>query len=57
MVTEYYTRWERGISGVVKHGQEVAKNCFAMRLSCLVEAEGCTGYMADVVRELDLKQR
>lgn len=44
------------MSGVVKHGQEVAKNGFAMKLCCLVEAEGCTGYMAEVVRELDLKR-
>ena len=54
-MTEFYTRWEKGVSGVIKDGQEVAKNSFSMRLCCLVEAEGCTGYIADVRRELDLK--
>lgn len=44
------------MSGVIKHEQEVAKNSFAMKLCCLVEAEGCTGYVADVCRELDLKE-
>lgn len=44
------------MSGVIKHEQEVAKNSFAMKLCCLVEAEGCTGYVADVSRELDLKE-
>ena len=43
------------MSGVIKDGQEVAKNSFSMRLCCLVEAEGCTRYIADVRRELDLK--
>ena len=56
MQKEFFTKWERGQSGVMRHGQEVAKNSFAMELLCLVEAEGCTGYMAKVVRELDLKQ-
>ena len=56
-MTEFYTRLEKVIvSGVIKLGQEVAKNSFAMKICCLVEAEGCTGYIADVVRELDLKE-
>ena len=30
-------RLEKGVSRVVKHGQEVAKNSFAMKLLCLVD--------------------
>lgn len=56
MKTEFYSRWEKGVSGVIKYGQEVAKNSFAMRLQCFVEAEGYSGYIADVKRELDLKE-
>lgn len=32
----------------------MVKNSFTMKLLCLVEAEGCVGYIADVRRELDL---
>ncbi len=32
-----------GTSGLVKNGVEIPKNSFAMKLKCLVEAEGCTG--------------
>ena len=55
--TEFYTDWEMGTSGLVKNGVEIPKNSFAMKLKCLVEAEGCTGYFVEVVRELDLKKR
>ena len=41
----------------MKYGTEVAKNNFAMKLKCLVEADCCTGFVAEVVRELDLKKR
>ena len=56
VMTEFYTRWEKAVSGVIKHGQEVPKNSFAMNLCCLVEAEGCAGYIADVRREWHLKE-
>ncbi len=55
-MTEFFTRWDKGVSGVIKHSQEVAKNSFAMKMVCLVEAEGCTGYIVEVVREVDLKK-
>ena len=54
---EFYTNWEKGVSGLVKYGIEVAKNNFAMKLKCLVEADCCTGFITEVVRELDLKKR
>jgi len=53
----FFTDWDKGINGLKKYGTEVPKNSFAMKLTCLVEADGCTGFMADVVRELDLKKR
>ncbi len=43
------TNWNRGVSGLVKSGTEVPKNNFAMSLKCLVEADGCTGFIANVV--------
>ena len=46
-----------GTSGVIRHGTEIPKNSFAMQLLCLVEAEGNTGYLAQVRRELDKKKR
>ncbi len=45
------------MSGVVKAGIKISKNCFAMKIKSLVEADGCTGYLVDVVREIDLKER
>lgn len=53
---EFYTEWEKGQSGLLKGDCKVPKNNFAMQLTCLIEAEGCTGFMARVVRELDLKE-
>ena len=41
----------------MKYGTEVAKNNFAMKLKCLVEADCCTGFVAEVVHELDLEKR
>lgn len=56
-MTEFYTDWAAGRSGIVKGEVQIPKNSFAMKLVALVEADSTTGYFAEVRRELDKKTR
>ena len=40
----------------MKYGHQVPKNSFAMKLRYFVESEGLSGFIADVVRELEKKE-
>ena len=53
---EFYTEWEKGRSGFLKGDSKLPKNNFAMKLTCFIEAEGCTGFMARVVGGLDMNK-
>lgn len=58
MKPEFFTDWEKGVSGVVKpNGVRKNKNSFAMKLVALVEADSQTGYLASVKREFDKEER
>ena len=50
----FFNDWEKGVSGVSKG---LARNSFAMRMLAFVEGESCTGYLAEVMREVDKKVR
>lgn len=56
-VTEFFTDYEKGLSGIIKNGKKLKKNTFAMLPKALIEAEEFTGYSVHVVREIDQKQR
>ena len=55
--TVFFSDWDKGISGIVKGDCPLAKNNFAMKMLALVEGESCTGYLAEVIREIDKKIR
>ena len=47
----------KGVNGILKNGEQLPKNSFAMKRKELVEAESCTGYFAQVMREIDNAER
>lgn len=51
--TEYFSDWEKGISGVIKGDNKDARNDFALRMLCFVEVGNSTGYLCAVKREHD----
>ena len=53
----FFNDWEKGVSGVSKGDCQLARNSFAMRMLAFVEGESCTGYLAEVMREVDKKVR
>ena len=43
--------------GIIKKGNFIAKSDFIMEFVLMVEAEENTGYMVDVIREVDNQKR
>ena len=55
---EFYSDWERGVSGTVGRGDvHHVLNDFAMKLTALVKAGAHTGYLCDVKHEHDKETR
>ena len=55
--TTFFNDWERGVSGILKGDCQHPRNSFAIKLVAFVEGESCTGYLAEVMREVDKKMR
>ena len=52
----FFNDWENCASGIIKGADDhLARNSFAMKMVAFVEGNSCTGYLVEVMREVDGK--